>query len=340
MKKIKHPQKDLFVIDALDAIIKGDMDSMEHPFYSITKQPVKELQPYSHNGVTIEYKPSEKGFPTIYDKDLVIYIISNVIAMLEDGEDPPHEVEFNPYEFLVFTDRSTGGRSYDALKDCITRLNGSTFKTTAKVNGEIIDEWRNLIGEAKLVTDEKTKKPKLVRVQLGSVVRESIKTRNVLTFNREYFRLDKPIERRLYELARKHCGATQDHWSPYLKTLHKKSGSRSSLREFRRNFKEILSRNEIPDYEMRYVEEKDQVVFEPRPGFKRTYNPEPEAPPLLQSWVYDKAREHVPGYDIYALEEEWQTFWQNTGCKPLEKPEAAFIGWCKSNYGNPGANRA
>jgi plasmid replication initiation protein len=34
----------------------------------------------------------------------------------------------------------------------------------------------------------------------------AILAREVLTLNRDYFRLDGGLERRIYELARKHCG--------------------------------------------------------------------------------------------------------------------------------------
>src|SRR3546814_14372419 len=38
-----------------------------------------------------------------------------------------------------------------------------------------------------------------------------VEGRSVLTLHRDYFRLRKPLERRIYELARKHCGA-QEKW--------------------------------------------------------------------------------------------------------------------------------
>ena len=122
LKKLKHPQGDLFVIDALDVTLKDDLASMEHPFYSLSKNPVKEIAPYEYKGMTIAFRPSFKGFPTIYDKDLIIYAISHIIAELEEGEEPPDTVEFDPYDFLVFTERATGGRAYDALCDSVERL--------------------------------------------------------------------------------------------------------------------------------------------------------------------------------------------------------------------------
>jgi plasmid replication initiation protein len=57
--------------------------------------------------------------------------------------------------------------------------------------------------------------------------------REVLTLHRDYFRLEKPPERGMYELARKHCGK-QDEWVISLEMLKKKCGSASEDYEFRR----------------------------------------------------------------------------------------------------------
>ncbi|WP_298938457.1 replication initiator protein A [uncultured Ruegeria sp.] len=45
-----------------------------------------------------------------------------------------------------------------------------------------------------------------VQVTLSDWVFNAIQTKEVLTISRDYFRLKKPLERRMYEIARKHCG--------------------------------------------------------------------------------------------------------------------------------------
>ena len=72
LKPIKHPQGDLFVCDITDVILKDDLASMEHPFYSLSKKPDREPRRYEHGNKWIEFRPSIKGLPTIYDKDLII----------------------------------------------------------------------------------------------------------------------------------------------------------------------------------------------------------------------------------------------------------------------------
>lgn len=45
-----------------------------------------------------------------------------------------------------------------------------------------------------------------VEIKLSSWVFNAIRGQEVLTLHRDYFRLGKHLERRVYELARKHCG--------------------------------------------------------------------------------------------------------------------------------------
>src|SRR3546814_19686331 len=45
----------------------------------------------------------------------------------------------------------------------------------------------------------------LVEVRLSDWVFNAIRSNEVLTLNRQYFLLRKPLERRLYEFSRKHC---------------------------------------------------------------------------------------------------------------------------------------
>jgi len=82
----------------------------------------------------------------------------------------------------------------------------------------------------------------------------------VLTISKEYFRLRKGMERRLYEIARKHCGK-QTNWKISLALLHKKSGSSGTVREFRRKIKGIAKSDHMPDYRIVYDEAPDQVTF-------------------------------------------------------------------------------
>lgn len=333
LKRLKHDQSDLFVIDALDVIIKDDMPSMEYPFYSLSKKPDREVRRYEYKNKWIEFMPSIKGLPTIYDKDLIIYTISHIIAAIDEGETPPKEVEFDPYAFLIFTQRGTGGRDYAALADSLDRLNGTRFRTNINMNGTMIDEWQGLIDKAALRTNQVTGKPERLRITLSDMVVNTIKERQVLTLNKDYFRLKKPIERRIYELARKHVGQKKE-WDIYLDTLHQKSGSRAPLKEFRRAIKHLVQHDHLPDYQVYYEQETDKVFFYSRDSFIKAIgqneNQDENSLPALAPWALEKAKKVAPMMDIYALEADWRTMWKDTGCKPLDNHNAAFIGYCKS----------
>lgn len=83
--------------------------------------------------------------------------------------------------------------------------------------------------------------------------------KEVLTINREYFRLRKPLERRLYELARKHCGK-QPEWKIGLENLRGKCGALSPLKYFRYQLREIIRTDHLPDYRIA-LDDKDKVTF-------------------------------------------------------------------------------
>jgi hypothetical protein len=157
--------------------------------------------------------------------------------------------------------------------------------------------------------------------------------REVLTLHRDYFRLRKPLERRIYELARKHCGQ-QDEWSISLEVLKKKCGSGSEDFEFRRLVgmicKEDAQHNHIPDYALSF--NGDKVRFLNRKTMKALPSSENTLFPKLDAETYHDARTVAPGYDVYNLEIEWRSFWLESGKPELKNPDAAFIGFCKSRY--------
>jgi len=189
-----------------------------------------------------------------------------------------------------------------------------------------------IIERAALEMDEKTNRPRKLRITLLDMIIEAIKERkNVLTLHRDYFRLRKPIQRRIYELARKHCG-NQEEWCPYVKTLHVKSGSKAELREFRRAFKNLVEEKSLPDYDIALDEENDQVIFTNKKNALTGQEKEGDGFPALEPETYNDARIVASGYDVYYLEEEWRDWWVDSGKPPLSNPDKAFIGFCKAGY--------
>ena len=94
-----------------------------------------------------------------------------------------------------------------------------------------------------------------------------MEAKQVKTISADYFRLRKPLDRRIYELCAKHCG-TQKEWHISLEILHRKSGSMATLRCFRQAIKELVASNDLPDYRLTYDDKKDVLKVRNRDLFK------------------------------------------------------------------------
>jgi len=162
---------------------------------------------------------------------------------------------------------------------------------------------------------------------------EEIESQNVLTLSRRYFQLRKPMERRLYELARKHCGV-QRVWRIGLDKLQHKTGSSSTSKEFKRLVKAICLTDEeqshMPDYNFRLMH--DILEVSPKLEFTDVYAEQPvigaEVTASLSSSAYEKGRDAAPGWDVYFLEQEWRN-WMS---EPPRDVDAAFVGFCRKWY--------
>ena len=160
-----------------------------------------------------------------------------------------------------------------------------------------------------------------VTVTLSEWLFKAVLTKSVLTLNRDYFRLRKPLERRIYELIRKHCGK-QPEWRVSVEVLLKKSGSASPRRVFRKMMRDMIESNHLPDYEL--AEEPGDIIRITRRA--QLVEAGPEAPPL-SSEAMERARDMLPGADVYALEAEWRSFWASSGYPRLRSADRAFLGF-------------
>jgi len=258
----RHPNQDFFVCDILDAAPKDDLGSMEHPMFNLSTKPDHKIRHYEHNGNSITIAPGAHGLATIWDKDILIYCISQVVeAINRKRKDVSKTVWVTAYDLLVATNRGTDGRGYQQLKAALERLRGTSITTDIEVNGTPIKEGFGLIDRWKIVEKSPDNKRMIaVEITLSEWLYNAIQGNEVLTLNRDYFRLRKGLERRLYELARKHCGR-QPKWRVSLELLHKKTGSTSPLKKFRMNIKQIAKSGHLPDYLVAYDDENDQAIF-------------------------------------------------------------------------------
>lgn len=326
----RHPTQDFFLCDVLDAAPKGDIASMEHPVFSLSTKPDMRPREYHHRGLYVAIKPSSDGLATVHDRDILIFCISQLIRAKNEGRPIEQTVRFNASDLLRATNRITTGRGYDLLKKALERLAGTRISTNITTGGTEVFETFGLIERAKIVRETREGRMQEIEVKLSDWVFNAVESHEVLTLNREYFRLRKPLERRLYELARKHCGG-QGEWRCGLDLLRKKCGSGSTIYEFKRMVAEIVKEDEahdhIPDYALRMSEGKDQVIFTNRDAPLGLIEVSPNIP-QLDPEVYDLARALAPGWDVRVIEQEWRA-WIKERPKNTER---AFLGFCRAWY--------
>lgn len=332
----RSAQQDLFICDVADAILKDIMPQMEHPFYALSKKPETNVRRYEHNGNWLEIVPSVKGLATIYDKDILVYAISQVFAKLKNNESVSKRVRINAHDLLLFTKRGTAGKDYKALCEALDRLDGTRIRTNIRREGE---EQFNTFGliEASTVARKFGIDGRLLycEVVLSDWVFDAIRNQQALTLHPDYFRLRKPLERRTYELARKHCGQ-QSTWRCSVEVLHKKSGSRSSVKQFRYLLKDIARTNHLPDYELAFGE-NDVVHFTNRNTMPLGHEIIPWAG-YLEAEAHIQAKAVLQGHDSYAVESEWREFLSKNEISP-KHPSRHFVKFCKSYVELRGAAR-
>jgi len=254
--------RDFFQCDILDAAPKDDMSSMEHPIFSLSTKPDTKIRYYEHNGNTLEVIPSVLGLATIWDKDILIYCISQVVEGLNRGRtDINRTIRVTAYDLLVSTNKSTGGKDYKRFQASLKRLAGTILVTNIETNGIRVKEGFALIDKWRIIErSSRNKQMVAVEITLSEWFYNTALGTEILTISKDYYRLRKGLERRLYELARKHCGK-QARWKISLKLLLKKTGSRTQLKIFRSKLKTIVSNDHLPDYRITYNKKTDFVTF-------------------------------------------------------------------------------
>jgi plasmid replication initiation protein len=259
LRSDRHPQADFFVADILDAAPKDDIASMEHPLFALRAGDYR-VREYRHRGTRVTVKPGWDGCATIHDKDLWIYCISQLVEALNRGRaDPGQTVRFTAYDFLVSTNRGTSGRSYERMSRALERLSGTRIETNVETQNKRERAGFGLVESWRVIERDDRDRMVAVEVTLPRWLYRAAQARQVLSISRDYFRLRKPIDRRLYELVRKHCGA-QRRWRVSLQVLHRKAGSSAAMREFRRSVRALAESDQMPGYRLRFDGGKDTLT--------------------------------------------------------------------------------
>ena len=326
---VRHPQKDFFILDIADVVPKDDTASMEHPIFSLATKPDHRHLHYEAGGHRLKIVPSGRGLPTIFDKDILIFCISQLMHLKNKGKPIGKRVRFSARELMVATNRKTGGVEYQRLEDAFHRLMGTTFQTDIKTGDKRETRFFTLIesGSGFVYHDDERMRLDYCEVILSDWFMRAIEASEVVTISPDYFRLRRPLERRLYEIARKHCG-NQKKWHIGLEKLQAKTGSNAPLKRFRLNLRQIIAEDHTPFYRFE-IGDNDLVTVRPRAA-----KAEVGTDIRIPAWADEKAREiaREKGWDYYVLQARWLDFMRAETARgnPPKDVGAAFVGFCKN----------
>jgi plasmid replication initiation protein len=350
----RHPVRDFFVLDTIDMVPRSDMATMEHPIYSLATVPERRRLSYENGDVRVEIIPSSIGLPTVFDKDIVIYCISKLMQAKNKGLAIGQEVRLTTHDLLVETNRPTNNLGYERLLPALNRLRGVVINTTITTGAARTTHGFGLIDafEYNRKGSMHSERLRYLDIKLSDWVYRAIASSEVLPISRDYFRLRAPVDRRIYEIVRKHCGK-QASWRVGLELLQKKVGSKQADKHFHAHLRNLVRSNHLPDYAV--TVEDGQAVFYKRPGNdagdgmpadRRAVTPSrrtddrtdagqlhgdgDRVPRMVRvsGDAFERAREIAPGWDVYALENLYINWASEKDAARNE--DARFLGWVRS----------
>lgn len=247
-------QVDLFLPQLTALPLRDQRETMERPFFSLSKR--KRLKPIDYvspdGKITVHVSAnSEYGLATIYDLDILIYCASVLIEQKRRGSnDIPQTLHVVPYDMLKTLKRDVGGRAYDLLGNSLDRLQSTTVKTNIR-SGDAVETTFSWIDSHSQIRD-RSGQIRGMRITLAKWFYDGVlMDGGVLAIDPAYFTLTGGRERWLYRVARKHAGgAGADGFAISMPTLFEKSGAEGDYRRFKFEIAKIAKENGLPGYSL------------------------------------------------------------------------------------------
>lgn len=274
----KYEQVEFFALPRFGFSAKSDLYSLEFPFFSLSKKKdTKDFKLEYTNSkgkkILIEIRATSKGRATIWDKEILIYIIGKLMSVTQTEKYKiSRTVRIDVKNMLKETYRSTGGDSYLRLIDTLDRLKESTIKTNLKsddlIGCESIGSF-SFISEYLIVKrDYKKKKGKEIEraitldVTLPHWIMLIVDECEVLTLNSDYFKLKGGIEKRMYEIGKKHLGNQRKPFSIKYENLYLKLGSLNGIKPLFKQLNTLSKVMSLPDIYFVCDDKKGVVTFD------------------------------------------------------------------------------
>lgn len=244
----------------VDVSFRDLQDLMQRPFFSLSKRkrvrPIEYISPDKSATVIVTATPAY-GMATIWDSDIIIYLVSHLNQLrLKGVNDLSPVINIQPGDMLRRIGWGTGGKAYERLTLALDRLQTTSIKTNIRAKNKTrettfswIDSWTHLV-------DEETNRPLGMEITMSRWLFEgAIEQRNLLSIAQSYFEITSGIAKWLYRVGRKHAGGNgQNGYVLTLETLYHKSGSESQFSSFKKMISDIVEKNDLPDIHLAWVD--------------------------------------------------------------------------------------
>jgi plasmid replication initiation protein len=276
---VDHQQLQLHFDSPLIGKIKNDRTVMVFNFFSLKREKETELTIYDDGHTRIEVVGTKYGVANIWDKELLIYVASLIQDRINRNEPIGRRVTFTAHDYFRACGGGAGGSAYDRLEESLQRLQTTRVRTNIETGGEGEDRAFVWVPDYKLEYSRRgrtgEKRLKAVVVEICEwLFRAIVKDQRMLTYHHRFFELG-PMERRLYEIARAHCGQ-QNGFRMNIEKLRSRVGSDMPLKNFKKRLLDILASSPQP------LPEYGFIVFDPQQAGKGT----PNRVPLKRLQVY------------------------------------------------------
>ena len=248
----EHQDLVTFMAVASDVAVKDQMDLMSRSWFSLTAKRTEPIE-YSFDDRRSKRKETvritgtqEHGIATIFDHDLLIFVISQLVEANRMGLKASRRVRFTPYQFFAWLNRTPTGSAYQRLRDALERLRTTSIETTIRSESRRRDQIKKFSWISEFATVEDEGAMSGVEVVLAEWLFESVQSLNVLTLDKRYFEIAGPVERWLYLYARKATGGESGQWVECFKSLYAKSASQQDFKHFANTLRKLAKKNHLP----------------------------------------------------------------------------------------------
>lgn len=251
--------------DITDVVIhknyQFDLFALEFPLFSLKlDKRALDYEFTSRNGTTITLRSTMAGRATIQDADLWLYCISKMLQLIYEKDVPTRRITFTGYDFLKKTGRKPTGSNYQQIIKSLERLKGTILKTNRTIETWEVGAGLGLLDSYDYIKDKKTGKIVKIEVVLPEWLYCEIVTKKIATINPQYLKL-KPLEKRIYQIAKIHCRQESFNNVFNLNYFAKKVGSVHKIERFRFEIKKLCETQPLPDFLIHYNRKEDKVWF-------------------------------------------------------------------------------